>query len=80
MMSASGSRRDKPLGSKPDTPVGIVENYHVRMIQIFLQAFLRAGFDAFVFLSQRVLMIGHMEPFKDRTLEPNEDRGYGATS
>lgn len=27
-----------------------------------------------------VLMIGHMEPFKDRTLEPNEDRGYGATS
>jgi len=26
-----------------------------------------------------VLMIATMEPFHDRTMEPLEDRGYGAT-
>jgi len=29
--------------------------------------------------SLRVLMIATMEPFDDRTLEPPEDRGYGAS-
>ncbi|HAR97043.1 MAG TPA: hypothetical protein DCR97_13950 [Deltaproteobacteria bacterium] len=29
--------------------------------------------------AQEMLMIGHMEPFDDRTMEPLEDQGYGAT-
>lgn len=39
-----------------------------------------------MFLSNRecepaeLLMTAHMEPFDDRTMEPLEDRGYGASS